>query len=92
MLEYDTDILRFSYSSMTTPAQVFDYNMADRTRILRKMQEVPSGHDPKLYVTRRIQAPAHDGEAGARSPCSITRTRRSTDRLPCGFTATAPMA
>ena len=27
--EYDTDIMRFSYSSMTTPAQVFDYDMRD---------------------------------------------------------------
>jgi oligopeptidase B len=62
MLEYDTDILRFSYSSMTTPAEVYDYDMRNRTRVLRKRQEVPSGHDPKQYVTRRIQAPAHDGE------------------------------
>ena len=62
MLEYDTDILRFSYSSMTTPAEVYDYDMRKRTRVLRKRQEVPSGHDPANYVTRRIQAPAHDGE------------------------------
>jgi oligopeptidase B len=63
MREYDTDVLRFTYSSMTTPAQVFDYNMRDRTRLLRKMQEVPSGHEPSNYITRRIMAPAHDGEA-----------------------------
>ncbi|MGL6181653.1 MAG: S9 family peptidase, partial [Aestuariivirga sp.] len=63
MREYDTDVLRFTYSSMTTPSQVFDYNMRDRTRVLRKMQEIPSGHDPKAYVTRRVLAPAHDGEA-----------------------------
>jgi oligopeptidase B len=62
MREYDTDIMRFTYSSMTTPAQVFDYDMRKRTRVLRKMQEVPSGHDPALYVTRRVFAPAHDGE------------------------------
>ena len=62
MLEYDTDILRFSYSSMTTPAEIYDYDMRNRTRVLRKRQEVPSGHDPKDYVTRRVQAPAHDGE------------------------------
>jgi oligopeptidase B len=62
MREYDTDILRFTYSSMTTPTQVFDYDMRNRTRILRKTQEVPSGHDPSNYVTRRIMAPAHDGE------------------------------
>jgi oligopeptidase B len=62
MLEYDTDILRFSYSSMTTPAEIYDYDMRSRTRVMRKRQEVPSGHDPANYVTRRIQAPAHDGE------------------------------
>ena len=62
MREYDTDILRFSYSSMTTPSQVYDYNMRDRTRVLRKTQEVPSGHEPANYVTRRVQAVAHDGE------------------------------
>ena len=61
-LEFDTEIVRFSYSSMTTPARTYDYNMADRTRTLRKEQEVPSGHNPDEYVTRRLMAPAHDGE------------------------------
>ena len=56
--EYDTDIMRFSYSSMTTPAQLFDYNMRTRERTLLKTQEVPSGHDPDDYVTRRLMAPA----------------------------------
>jgi oligopeptidase B len=61
--EFDTTSLRFSYSSMTTPAQVFDYDMETRARILRKTQEVPSGHDPDAYVTRRLLAPAADGES-----------------------------
>lgn len=61
--EYDTELLRFTYSSMTTPAQVFDYNMRTRARVLRKTQEVPSGHDPSLYVTRRVMAAAKDGES-----------------------------
>jgi oligopeptidase B len=60
--EYDTPALRFTYSSMTTPAQVFDYDMETRARELRKTQEIPSGHDPSLYVTRRVMAPAKDGE------------------------------
>ena len=47
---------------MTTPAQVFDYDIATRERTLRKTQEIPSGHDPSLYVTRRVMAPAKDGE------------------------------
>ena len=60
--EFDTTSLRFSYSSMTTPSEVYDYDMATRERVLRKRQEVPSGHDASDYVTRRILAPARDGE------------------------------
>ena len=60
--EYDTDVIRFTYSSMTTPAQQFDYDMRSRERVLLKTQEVPSGHEPEKYVTRRLLAPAHDGE------------------------------
>ncbi len=60
--EYDTDTIRFTYSSMTTPNQVYDYNMDLRARELLKTQEVPSGHDPENYVTRRLMAPAPDGE------------------------------
>ena len=60
--EYDTDTIRFTYSSMTTPSQVFDYDMASRERTLLKTQEVPSGHNPDDYVTRRLMAPAPDGE------------------------------
>ena len=61
--EFDTDTLRFTYSSMTTPEHVYDYDMRTRERTVRKVQEVPSGHDPTEYVTRRILAPSHDGEA-----------------------------
>jgi oligopeptidase B len=60
--EFDTHTLRFTYSSMTTPAQVFDYNMEARTRVLRKTQEVPSGHNPAEYITRRLYAPVPDGQ------------------------------
>jgi len=60
--EYDTDVIRFSYSSMTTPSQLFDYDMATRERTLLKTQEVPSGHNPDDYITRRVFAPAWDGE------------------------------
>lgn len=60
-LEYATDTLRFSYSSPTTPERIFDYDMRERSRILVKEQEIPSGHDPADYVVRRIRAPGHDG-------------------------------
>ena len=60
--EFQTDVLRFIYSSMTTPSEVWDYNLNQRGRTLRKRQEIPSGHDPASYVTRRLFAPAFDGE------------------------------
>jgi oligopeptidase B len=60
--ELATDVLRFTYSSMTTPEEVWDYDLASRERILRKRQEIPSGHDSADYVTRRLLAPADDGE------------------------------
>jgi oligopeptidase B len=60
--EYDTRVLRFVYSSMTTPTETWDYDMEDRTRVLLKRQEIPSGHDPAAYRTRRIMARSHDGE------------------------------
>jgi len=59
--EFDTDTLRFSYSSPTTPARVYDYDMRTRERTLRKEQEIPSGHDPAAYVCRRLLAESHDG-------------------------------
>ncbi len=59
---FDTTEVRFTYASMTTPSEVWSYDMASRARALLKRQEVPSGHDPADYVTRRIFAPAADGE------------------------------
>ena len=53
---------------MTTPGEVYDYDMVTRERILRKRQEVPSGHNPDDYVTRRLYATAADG---AQIPISL---------------------
>jgi oligopeptidase B len=66
--EFETTNLRFSYSSMTTPSEVYDYDMATRARVLRKRQQIPSGHNPADYVTTRIMAPSPDG---AQVPVSI---------------------
>lgn len=60
--EYKTDIVRFSYSSMKTPDQIIDYNMADGTRTLLKTLEVPSGYDSSNYITHRLMAPTEDSE------------------------------
>jgi oligopeptidase B len=70
--EFETTNIRFSYSSMTTPSEVYDYDMASRARELRKRQEIPSGHNPADYVTTRIMATSHDG---AQVPVSILHRR-----------------
>jgi oligopeptidase B len=70
--EFATTNLRFSYSSMTTPSEIYDYDMATRERMLRKRQEIPSGHNAADYVTTRIMATAHDG---AEVPVSILHAK-----------------
>ncbi|NQW00798.1 MAG: S9 family peptidase [Rhodospirillales bacterium] len=69
---FATTQLRFIYSSMTTPERTFDYDMAERSRILRKEQEVPSGHNPDDYVTTRLFARAVDG---AEVPISVLHAK-----------------
>ena len=59
--------LRFTYSSMTTPAQVFDYDMETRARVLRKTQEMPSGHDPDALR----HAPRHGAGEGRRDGAGL---------------------
>jgi oligopeptidase B len=58
---FDTDILRYNYTSMTTPSSVFDYNMDSRDKTLLKQDEVLGGFDSGAYVTERRFATARDG-------------------------------
>lgn len=60
--EFDTDILRFSYTSMTTPTQIFDYQMSTHKRELKKQQIIPCGHNERDYITRRLFATSEDKE------------------------------
>jgi oligopeptidase B len=60
--EFDTATIRFVYSSPTTPARTFDLDLETGARTLLKEQQVPSGHNPDDYETRRIFAEATDGE------------------------------
>lgn len=59
--DFNTDILRFGYSSMTTPASTYDYNMLTKERQLMKQQEVVGGHNPEEYTSERLYAKATDG-------------------------------
>ena len=70
--EYDTTTLRFVYSSLTTPQRTFDFDMATRDRVLRKEQEIPSGHKPDDYIAHRFNAIGHDG---VDIPVSVLRRR-----------------
>ncbi|MCR4339944.1 MAG: S9 family peptidase [Gemmatimonadaceae bacterium] len=60
--EFDTNLLRFTYQSLITPASVFDYDMDTRALDLKKRTEVLGGYDPTLYGTERTWARASDGK------------------------------
>jgi oligopeptidase B len=59
--EPDTDLLRFRYTSMTTPSTVYEFNMKTRERKMLKQEEVPGGFRPEDYQTDRLLAPGYDG-------------------------------
>ncbi|SEG47246.1 oligopeptidase B [Sphingobacterium lactis] len=60
-VEYNTDILRYGYTSMVTPSSTYDYNMKTKEKTLMKQQEVLGGYDQKQYVTERKMAKVTDG-------------------------------
>ena len=59
--EYDTNILRYGYTSLTTPSSTYDYDMATRGRTLLKQREVLGGFNPEDYKSERLYATARDG-------------------------------
>ncbi len=61
--EFQTDQIRYSYTSLVTPASVFDYDLDTGQSTLRKEQEVPGGFDRALYASERIAGTASDGTA-----------------------------
>jgi len=70
--EFDSPTLRFTYESPATPRATFDFNLETRQRTLRKTQEIPSGHNPDLYVVERFFIPADDG---AQVPVTVLRLK-----------------
>lgn len=60
-LEFDTEILRYGYSSLTTPISTFDYNMNSKEKTLLKMQEVIGEFNHENYESKRLYATAGDG-------------------------------
>lgn len=72
--EFETTTMRYGYNSPSTPTSTYDYDLLSRERVLRKVQEVPSGHDAAAYVVERLNARATDGQM---VPVTVLR-RRST--------------
>lgn len=59
--ELDTAVLRFGYTSLTTPPSTFDYNMKESTKILLKQEEVLGNFDKDNYHSERLYAESEDG-------------------------------
>ncbi|TMX03646.1 hypothetical protein EJD97_015028 [Solanum chilense] len=59
--EFESGVLRFSYSSMRTPPSVYDYDMDTGISVLKKIETVLGGFDASNYVTERQWATASDG-------------------------------
>ncbi len=66
--EFDTEILRYGYTSLTTPNSTFDYDMSSKEKTLLKQTEVVGGHNPTDYISERVWVTARDG---AKVPVSI---------------------
>ena len=62
-LEFDTEILRYGYTSLTQPSSTYEYNMKEKTTKLLKQQEVLGGKfAPENYISERIWADSRDGK------------------------------
>lgn len=59
--DFNTNVLRYGYSSLTTPNSTFDYDMDTRQKKLMKQQEVLGGFDKNKYVSERFYVPSRDG-------------------------------
>jgi oligopeptidase B len=59
--EFNTQVLRYGYSSLVVPSSTYDYNMATRQRTLLKQQEVVGGYDQSAYTSEYVRARADDG-------------------------------
>jgi oligopeptidase B len=70
--EWDTDTLRFEYTSLVTPRSAVDYGMESHERTTVKQEPVLGGYDPATYVTGRLWAVAGDG---TRVPISYVHRR-----------------
>ncbi|MGJ1508331.1 S9 family peptidase [Sphingobacterium siyangense] len=60
-VEYNSDKLRYGYTSLVTPSSVYEYDMAKQEKVLLKQQEILGGYDQAAYISERVFATARDG-------------------------------
>ncbi len=60
-VEYNSDKLRYGYTSLVTPSSVYEYDMAKQEKVLLKQQEILCGYDQAAYISERVFATARDG-------------------------------
>ncbi len=72
---FNTSVLRYGYTSLTTPFSTFDYNMETREKVLRKEQIVLGGFAKENYQTERVFATARDG---VKVPISLVYKKTTT--------------
>ncbi len=78
--EFDTDVIRYSYNSFTTPSSVIDFNMADKSKEIKKEQEVLGGKfNKENYRSKRVWATARDGKKVAISLVYHKNTKLNKD-------------
>jgi oligopeptidase B len=70
--EFDSELLRYAYTSLTTPTTIYDYNVRTGERILLKRDPVIGSFDPANYCSEFLFAPARDG---SRIPVSLVYRR-----------------
>jgi oligopeptidase B len=80
-LEFETEVLRYGYTSLTQPSSTYEYNMKEKTAILLKQQEVLGGKFfAENYISERIWAPSQDGKS--KIPISLVyhkNTKKSSE-------------
>lgn len=80
-LEFDTEVLRYGYTSLTNPTSTFEYNMKERMNTLLKQQQVLGGtFFPRNYISERVWALSRDGKT--QIPISLVyhkNTQKTTD-------------
>jgi len=67
-MDFDTDWLRYGYTSMTTPGSTYEWNMKTKEQNLLKQREVVGGHNPEEYESKRLYA---EGNGDVKIPISL---------------------